>query len=644
MNTTGVFLTIASFLFLYPGLFLSAWSFKVEHKTTGTLLDISMSSLDLILSFWNPSKISLNSGIAGLMFCIFSVVLPHLKLMLIVYSMYSDAPIVLGGQYINIKRLVRAFGKYQLIDMYFVTILAAALPNAFIDFNLEPGFYCFFIYCMLSSLGAILVDWVPYTVEIEAPDTEDKQVLTAGTGIVFGAFVFWALFMPVMKVAYEFDNYLYVAGVQLSLLDILRELSAESHSYLAGFCFFSLVALPLFRVAVVVRDLWVGGEHRGSFTDMIHLDVFGVSLVAVYFVINSMAFIFPALKIVGPEIRVTWGFFCLLMAAITFNEITSRVAPPIFSDRRDERLDNLAQHPDDDDEDAILTGVAKSFSKPLVLVKAGICGLFFVLWAMSRFMPTPVTIHGIQEVFRKNLWFFTQRLQGMMRHLNKYDKLTRGGRPLYHVCVGMKGAIPCHEKGSKIVEVILRHVEGMNGAEIKDITLTASKGLVTMNVTAFFKKLSLSIFIGLCANPTAIRGVFTGFAMKDTPSCGLINLFDKDHTYHNVSVTISITAPCHREYPFVKAINASDFVIHTPMAFELPLRTHRLADFGGFPSRIDKNEGVKAGMKMVAQSWIDADVPWLPLGDVMFTVTQLVNHVASMNTPDDSGVFEQCLP
>ena len=647
MHTIGVFLTISSFFFLYPGLFLSAWSFKVAHRTTGTIVDVSMSSLDLILTFWDLDRISFTTAIAGLVLCIFSVALPHVKLLLIVYNFYSDEPIVIGGHYINTKRLVRAFGKYQLIDMYFVTILAAALPNAFLTFSLDPGFYCFYIYCMLSSIGAMITDWVPYKVEIQRPENEEAKSLTVAAGAIFAAFVFWAMFMPVITVSYLFDNYLKVAAVELSLVSILRELSHESHTMLAAFCFFSLIALPLFRVAVVQRALWLGGEHTGNFTDMIHLDVFGVSLVLVYFAINSLEYIFPQLKIVGPGIGVTWGFFSLLMAAISFNEITSRIAPPILSDTQEEQWERVAEEGDQDDNfeaEAQYIGDARSFTKTLFMGKVGICALFFSLWLASRLLPTPVTLSGLQQVGRKNVKFFTQKLQGLLKYINPHDRLTANGHPLYHACVGVGGVLKCHEKGNKVMEVILRNVQGMNSVEVEDMTFGVNKGEVSMTVSFYCKRATLSIFLGLCINPGAIRGVFTGFAQKDEPSCGLINMLDKDHTYEDIHLTLSMTAPCHRSYPFVKSINVSDLVIHTPIPFTLPLRAHRVADLAGFPSRMDQNPAVKGGLMAVAQSWIDDNRPWLPMGDVTFTVAQLVNHIASMNTPDDKGFFNGCLP
>ena len=615
-------------MFLYPGLFMKAWRLRVEHSTIGSepWVDFSMSTFDTITSFWSSnSEVTAFSVVAGLVFFFFSVVVPHLKLGLILHSLLGRRAIAVGeDEYIDLRRVVRSISKFQLIDMYFVTILCAALPNAFVNFDILPGFYSFFLYCVLSILGAMLVDSNPYMVEsLELPDDRQKIIVTS-MGCIFSACIFWALFLPVFRIRYLYDDVIAIYDVDESLISIFWRLAISGHWLLAVFSTFSILILPVLRLARGLRVFWVGGDFKGQFGDYAHLDVYAVSLATVFLVINSLSFLNPALEKVGPKVSVTWGLLSAVVAGFSFGEISAKLSPPVITPHHEEIEDVPINW------NSFGKKISKGFTLPLFIAKMFISVLLLSVWFFRKVAP-PISIAELNALFSKNLEIFTSGLHAVIgKFSDRNDIVTYHGEPLFRTCLNLSGAmIDCAGSGFKTIEIIIQHVRGLNTSHLTNVTMSYENGVTTLGVTGFLRKFATAFYIGRCFSSRHFH-----------TRCP--QLYSREYEVENVNATMEFTANCSRTRPFVRDIMMSQLNVLSPVQLQLPLGLHRLLDHFGFPSRIDKNNLVKEGLMYVGQSWLDYKESWIPLGDDLYTASQLVNHIAKMNTPGDKGVFPWC--
>jgi hypothetical protein len=125
------------------------------------------------------------------------------------------------------------------------------------------------------------------------------------------------------------------------------------------------------------------------------------------------------------------------------------------------------------------------------------------------------------------------------------------------------------------------------------------------------------------------------------------------HEAHGIFANFTLTAKYQDSYPLIQNIQISDFHINSPLQATLPIKGDFAkffsphADFAkivdlvdqavpgvlNFPSRLDQNVQFKEMLKWLAQTlWIDKEEPWIPIGDVLFTCEDLVNHLIGMNS------------
>ena len=99
--------------------------------------------------------------------------------------------------------------------------------------------------------------------------------------------------------------------------------------------FLSLLWLPLFKIIRTLYGRLTGGRLQGGFEDLLHLDVFLISLILVWVGLNSLVNIFPVeLEDIMPQLQVKSGFVAILTIAIIYSEVTGRFSPPVFVGER----------------------------------------------------------------------------------------------------------------------------------------------------------------------------------------------------------------------------------------------------------------------------------------------------------------------
>ena len=149
-----------SVIFWFPGVFYDALTvelgkdinvlglFKIDHP----LKTETRSVLGTIHELFRRDKV-----LVGLLITLFSIVVPIAKTVgLVVAYTYRHSPV---GQ--RIQNLVGAISKWAMADVFVVSIFLANLAfsgHEYTDARLEPGFYYFLIYCMLSIAGAQLLE------------------------------------------------------------------------------------------------------------------------------------------------------------------------------------------------------------------------------------------------------------------------------------------------------------------------------------------------------------------------------------------------------------------------------------------------------------------------------------------------------
>ena len=585
-----------------------------------------MSTFDTITSFWSSSsEVTAFSVIAGLVFFFFSVVVPHLKLGLILHSLLARRAVAVSeDEFIDLRRVVRTISKFQLIDMYFVTILCASLPNAFVKFDILPGFYSFFLYCVLSILGAMLVDSNPYMVEsLDYPDDRQKIIIVS-MGCIFTACIFWALFLPVFRLRYLYDDLIAIYDVDESLISIFWRLGISGNWLLAIFSCLSILILPMLRLGRGLRVFWVGGDFKGQFGDYAHLDVYAISLATVFLVINSLSFLNPALEKVGPKVYVTWGLLSAVIAGFSFGEISAKLSPPVITPHHEEIEDMpINWH-------SFGKKIGMGFTLPVFIAKMFISVLLLSVWFFRKVAP-PVTLSELNRLFTANLEIFSRGMRAVFaKFADEHDIVTFHGAPIFRACFSLSGGmLNCAGDGFKTVEMTIGHVRGLNLSSLTNVTMAYDSGVVTFSISGFVRRFAVALYLGRCFS-----------SRRFNLPCP--QLFRREYEAENVHATMEFTANCSRSRPFARDLKMSRVIANSAVQLDLPFGLHRLLDQVGFPSRIDRNRIVLDGLRYAGQSWIDYKEPWIALGDDLFTVSQLVNHLAVMNTPGDSGIFAWC--
>lgn len=198
-NKLAFFTSIVSFLFLFPGIYLSMLSISTtgsinakmphverniiglpnvsgseQHHMAINILDTTRSILNTVHDLWGKDYFFVAS-----MIFLFSIIVPVTKGVLLTYSFFSRN----STRRKNIFYFIKAIGKWSMCDVFIVAVLLAYLSTgasktanvknmtvmgysvkvdvfAGMHAQLHVGFWCFLTYCLLSLIALQLYD--PY--------------------------------------------------------------------------------------------------------------------------------------------------------------------------------------------------------------------------------------------------------------------------------------------------------------------------------------------------------------------------------------------------------------------------------------------------------------------------------------------------
>ena len=157
-NILSIILIIGSFIVLVPGLTKPALTISASMSFFGnsmTLFNETRSILQTIETLYKDN----NTFVAALIF-IFSVLIPIIKgLLLVIILTIKSLP-----NKSSIHKLISHIHKWSMADVFviglFITFLSAN-ATANIQAKLNPGFYYFASYCLLSLLALQIMHFSP---------------------------------------------------------------------------------------------------------------------------------------------------------------------------------------------------------------------------------------------------------------------------------------------------------------------------------------------------------------------------------------------------------------------------------------------------------------------------------------------------
>lgn len=181
-NKCALVLSLVSFGFLFPGIYLS----MLRINTTGS---VKAPLTEIGIQFFNTANSILSTVselfaqkyfFVAIMIFLFSVVVPCIKGLLLIYIVLTKNKIVAN----KIFHFIKAIGKWSMCDVFVVAIFLSFLSTGtrtpgnqsetsilgipidvdiLVNMNaqLEIGFYCFVTYCLLSLTALQLYEDIP---------------------------------------------------------------------------------------------------------------------------------------------------------------------------------------------------------------------------------------------------------------------------------------------------------------------------------------------------------------------------------------------------------------------------------------------------------------------------------------------------
>lgn len=191
-NKLSLLITVISFFFLVPGIFLSMLSVQtkgsinadIPHMASGFLGTKSQSGTDqkhISLKIFDTTRSIINTVhnlwtrdyyfVAGMIF-LFSIIVPFVKGILLLYNFFSGR----AQHRKQIYAVIKSIGKWSMCDVFIVAIFLSYLSTgatqtsseksvnmmgynvdvhvlAGMQAQLHIGFWCFLTYCLLSLIA-----------------------------------------------------------------------------------------------------------------------------------------------------------------------------------------------------------------------------------------------------------------------------------------------------------------------------------------------------------------------------------------------------------------------------------------------------------------------------------------------------------
>jgi len=269
---------------------------------------------------------------------------PVIKLFLILYGEFVGNIFrvkIEGSRHsklVDLRKGLRVIAKFQCVDV-FVSILTKQLLNSdFISCILEDGFYYFAFYSFTSIFASQIIDAnTPRdVVSPRNPMTASPRLLPPGMTPLdiflllssIGMFLVgmaWAIAFPILSIKILFQSKIVIGESVASLMTFLNPINPQSTSdvFCSTLVLVTVVVIPILSVTLsaIIQCcdknrtspvLYGFAKFTSLMADWSLVDVFAVALLTSLFAFAS----FPILRASAP-----WGFYCVLMAAMSAYEV-----------------------------------------------------------------------------------------------------------------------------------------------------------------------------------------------------------------------------------------------------------------------------------------------------------------------------------
>jgi uncharacterized paraquat-inducible protein A len=276
-------LLVVSYCFLIPGLILPLYYYENQGQRTDKTL---WTTIDLV----NTT----GGWFAAAVVAFFALVVPGVKLILLVIAHMTKKP--------TLSRIVLIVSKWAIVDAIAASFIMAYFTNAYdgaIISKVDIGFAFFVLYCVLSTVGALIIDSrdVPFS-EMYASRKylliyEDSiaNKTTAGVMVIlsFGLAV-TSMSLNTLRMGLPNDI------TSMSVFSACSRLASEIHSDVRPMILILafVVILPLVEIiflGAMVRKPTDNTATRcllRSFPHLGMLDVYAVSVIVMYIFLNRM--------------------------------------------------------------------------------------------------------------------------------------------------------------------------------------------------------------------------------------------------------------------------------------------------------------------------------------------------------------------
>lgn len=696
----GLILYGLAYAALWPGLTRSVvtiqgnatfWSNSKFGASQGGefMKSTSRSTIELVLELFN-SGYYFPSGVI----VFFSVVSPCVKLLVILYGeivgnlfrvKFEDT-----SKIVDLRKGLRVIAKYQCVDVFLTIITRQLLNSDFVSCKVESGFYFFTFYSFMSILASQVSDTVPSETSLpvhklssitssagSARMSKLEAFLLFSSISMFVVGLSWAIGFPILAVKFLFQSKIVIGESIASLSSFLNLHAATFEDVFAT----SVVGVTCIVVPVVVvslscivqccdaerssRIFYSIAKFTSFLADWSLIDVFAVALLTSLFSFAS----FSVIRTVAP-----WGFYCVLMAAMSAYEVVKAVqvslvgggsggysrlsqdglgevemapVPIETSPHRRKRSGSAGASPKQTATTEtkrttvvlnsgflhVIITIVKRLGLPFFMLKALGWAIFFIIWWMNSGAGS-LDINSLSSTLRSNTPLVESALQtslpaaiGMCDHYhNAVGNTTDSDKA---ACV-LKPYL--HYEKHTAYEVLARWLSGFDKVKLTDMYIAVpTEGKLSLNVRGAFESVKLSLFIGQCLGQW-----FSSDDERQIPVCS--SVFDDVHEWTNITWSLEVEADCSVAAPYVRNIVVDEIVLDSQMKIE--------QDLGwGFSVPLeDLGEKFKAGIRDSIQPLLAKKEEWIPWGPKQYDLTSLLSMLVELNADSLGGTLQFTCP
>ena len=619
---------------------------------------------------------------------VFSVVSPVIKLLVLLYGEIKGnifrVHVEGKNSIVDLRRILRTISKYQTVDVFVALITRELINSDFIKCEILDGFYYFFFYSFISILASQVIDapnpHIPSTrvYSVSKSSKLDKCLLFCSL-TMFAVGMGWSLGFPILAVKFLFQSKIVIGETVASLTSfilpsMIMEMDFYSQIFVSSWIvLLTVVIIPTLVVFLSIVIQCCGCRPLVALTEFLSawslIDVFAVALLTNLFAFAS----FSELRTIAP-----WGFYCVLMAAMSAHEVVARATQeeeqryeplePIPMEEfnigkteeeeasSEESLENgpfgpvsprkrtirkkkyiqLATIEDARSDGSVSPRVPRSSSGvlhvlititrrlglPFFILKALGWGIFFMVWFLNSGAGS-LDLPSLSATLKANTPLVTSALQTSLPFaIGDCAQLL----PTNGTCVD-KGPQGLHYEKHTAYEILARWMSGFPSVNVSEMQISVpSERRFLLSVSGTFSEISLSLFIGQC-----LSSIFGDHDETHLPICS--KLFDSVHKWSNVRWSLGVRAECFVNSPYVRNIVIDAVQVHSEMKVEEEIA------FGLSIPLDDLGEHFRDGIKESIEPLLMRKNGWIPWGTKNFDLVALLSHLVELNIDSHGGTL-----